>query len=452
MKKNSGITLIALVITIIILIILAGITISAVFGENGLILRAQEAKFKTEVSGIRDLVEVKRLEIEAANELKQSTQSLSAYLNSLGMPQYIGVSRLVIDGKKKLAYNDSGDFSRQQKDWLNDIGIYAAEEGNAELVAAIENKGETDYLVLHLRFNEENDNDAFRYVCVNINALKDFGTDFIGLGAGYLEDFVLSLVNEFYHEEYADMEEVLQAISIRDFLSSQLDTQLEDLVDMAFQIEVSFNPSIITSSPSISIATLENFVGFLPPADTYTFYYTGMAGDLETTITVPVDLEYIQPNIPFTATKIMGFDQEGYESYIYVGLGMSSTNTIAQNITILEDAFHVPHGTLNGMQVGIESLYSEEARQAFWSFFIIKLVVEMANGEICITGPRGHELVINSITYNDSGCTIIGENMVVVKEPTIVPCIYLGESGEWKFQLFIPGVGIYDIPFYIPSI
>lgn len=42
--KNTGITLIALVITIVILLVLAGITISTLVGENGLILRGQKAK------------------------------------------------------------------------------------------------------------------------------------------------------------------------------------------------------------------------------------------------------------------------------------------------------------------------------------------------------------------------------------------------------------------------
>lgn len=43
MKKNKGITLIALVVTIIVLLILAGITISLLLGENGIITRAREA-------------------------------------------------------------------------------------------------------------------------------------------------------------------------------------------------------------------------------------------------------------------------------------------------------------------------------------------------------------------------------------------------------------------------
>ena len=44
MKKNTGITLVALVITIIVLLILAGVTISLTLGENGLLKRAEESK------------------------------------------------------------------------------------------------------------------------------------------------------------------------------------------------------------------------------------------------------------------------------------------------------------------------------------------------------------------------------------------------------------------------
>ena len=47
-KSNKGITLIALVITIIVLLILAGVTIAALSGDNGILKRATEAKEKTE--------------------------------------------------------------------------------------------------------------------------------------------------------------------------------------------------------------------------------------------------------------------------------------------------------------------------------------------------------------------------------------------------------------------
>lgn len=64
MKKKSknirGITLIALVITMIVLLILAGITIAALNGENGLITKSKLAKFAQEMTSIEENVELKK--------------------------------------------------------------------------------------------------------------------------------------------------------------------------------------------------------------------------------------------------------------------------------------------------------------------------------------------------------------------------------------------------------
>lgn len=46
-KKNKGITLIALAVTIIVLLIISGITISSFTGENGIISRARDSKNRT---------------------------------------------------------------------------------------------------------------------------------------------------------------------------------------------------------------------------------------------------------------------------------------------------------------------------------------------------------------------------------------------------------------------
>ena len=43
LKQNKGITLIALVITVIVLLILAGITINLTIGQDGILKRAEEA-------------------------------------------------------------------------------------------------------------------------------------------------------------------------------------------------------------------------------------------------------------------------------------------------------------------------------------------------------------------------------------------------------------------------
>ena len=44
LKGQKGITLVALVVTIIVLIILAGISISLILGDNGIITKAKEAR------------------------------------------------------------------------------------------------------------------------------------------------------------------------------------------------------------------------------------------------------------------------------------------------------------------------------------------------------------------------------------------------------------------------
>ena len=57
-KRNKGITLIALVITIIVLLILAGVTIATLTGENGILTRAGEAKEKTGQASAEEQVQL----------------------------------------------------------------------------------------------------------------------------------------------------------------------------------------------------------------------------------------------------------------------------------------------------------------------------------------------------------------------------------------------------------
>ena len=61
-KENKGITLIALVITVIVLLILAGVSISMLTGNNSIITKAGEAKTATELTGIKEKIELKQVE------------------------------------------------------------------------------------------------------------------------------------------------------------------------------------------------------------------------------------------------------------------------------------------------------------------------------------------------------------------------------------------------------
>ena len=55
MKKNKGITLVALVVTIVVLLILAGVSINLVLGNNGIIAKAKDAETKSAEASENDL-------------------------------------------------------------------------------------------------------------------------------------------------------------------------------------------------------------------------------------------------------------------------------------------------------------------------------------------------------------------------------------------------------------
>lgn len=69
LKGQKGITLVALVITIIVLLILAGVSISLVMGDNGVLTQAQGAVVAQKIGGAKEKVE----SAVAAMEMKYKT-------------------------------------------------------------------------------------------------------------------------------------------------------------------------------------------------------------------------------------------------------------------------------------------------------------------------------------------------------------------------------------------
>ena len=83
-KKERGITLIALVVTIIVLIILAGISINLIFGTNGIINKAKDAKIKTDIASIKENIQMEILGKQAENNGNISDDSLKKILEKYG--------------------------------------------------------------------------------------------------------------------------------------------------------------------------------------------------------------------------------------------------------------------------------------------------------------------------------------------------------------------------------
>ena len=72
-KEMKGITLVALVVTIVVLLILAGVSINSVLGENGIIIKAKEVAEKTAAAQEREMIERNLLEQELENSLATPT-------------------------------------------------------------------------------------------------------------------------------------------------------------------------------------------------------------------------------------------------------------------------------------------------------------------------------------------------------------------------------------------
>lgn len=70
MKRDTGITLIALVVTIVVLLILAAVSISMLTGENGIIIQAQNATIKNDNGTVSEALRLKLSEYMSNNEGK----------------------------------------------------------------------------------------------------------------------------------------------------------------------------------------------------------------------------------------------------------------------------------------------------------------------------------------------------------------------------------------------
>ena len=90
--KQNGITLIALVVTIVVLLILAGVSLNAIFSENGIIKRAKDAQNKMDqatqndldaLNGLNELIDSKTNETTGGNNNPSTTPKVSTLVGTV---------------------------------------------------------------------------------------------------------------------------------------------------------------------------------------------------------------------------------------------------------------------------------------------------------------------------------------------------------------------------------
>ena len=120
-KKNKGITLIALVITIIVLLILAGVSIATLTGDNGLLSKAQEAKEKTEEARRKEEQDLKNIEIQMKMQQNGEIANMPDLKEGMIPVKWNGSAWVKAD--KENNNKDWYDYSTSSKKWANVVTV-----------------------------------------------------------------------------------------------------------------------------------------------------------------------------------------------------------------------------------------------------------------------------------------------------------------------------------------
>ncbi len=105
MRKNKGITLIALVITIIVLLILAGVSIATLLGNNGILNQAEKAKVETRGATVEEECNLWKVNQEMDSQTAQGTvQTLEGLLDSLE-------KRKLITAEERATIKETGEIT-----------------------------------------------------------------------------------------------------------------------------------------------------------------------------------------------------------------------------------------------------------------------------------------------------------------------------------------------------
>ena len=138
-KENKGITLVALIITVIVLLILAGVTISLVIGENGVINKSKETAKTTFEKDVQESLELAIADLEISKtesgEKVEITDLLEkGYINEEGV---ININKLL--GKK----GQYGNGANNQDVFVieNNELWYYEKDGEGKKISKLSNLG-----------------------------------------------------------------------------------------------------------------------------------------------------------------------------------------------------------------------------------------------------------------------------------------------------------------------
>ena len=210
MKKSKGITLIALVITIIVLLILAGVSIATLTGDNGVLTKSTNAKLATEQANILEQLRMeiyeKKLDIEnntgyieylkskgiiteetSVGELvKYATINSGIKLSSTQIDDEDETQKYIVNVNKLISNPSTGKGNLEKGDVyyiLNGDLYYLSEKKETKMIGSV--FSENQYVVDESCFNYViNDNNEVEIIGLNFNNIDYEVTKALGIYAG----------------------------------------------------------------------------------------------------------------------------------------------------------------------------------------------------------------------------------------------------------------------------
>lgn len=233
-SNNKGITLIALVISIIVMLILAGVSINAVVGEDGILSKAQKSSITTRLATYKEELELNLVEeYEDANNINCVGETIKKYIPSIegneidsfviyrGKLMYIGNDTIMKEVANNLQIENGSENSKdivQVTDEINKICVSVTPPKN--------DSEATPEKCVGIRLYDKNNQNATNWrLVIEYNSKNEpkarYGSGFFLLKAGTIIGNGIEVKND-YVINYSTNEIVLLSNYKEWSLSSQL--------------------------------------------------------------------------------------------------------------------------------------------------------------------------------------------------------------------------------------
>ena len=123
-KKEKGITLIALVVTIVVLLILAGISISMLTGENGVITQAKQAEIENNHASVLEAIRLEVVSYKSDSIMDSTTTDILEFLKNEGKIDENNIVNVKNTLQKKLSTGNGSGNSDVYVIEKNEAGEY----------------------------------------------------------------------------------------------------------------------------------------------------------------------------------------------------------------------------------------------------------------------------------------------------------------------------------------